>query len=66
MQAKLFQPFFRAKTRETDEIEGTGLGLYLIKSIVERFGGKIVFSSVYLQGSTFGFKLPIMTAPAKT
>jgi signal transduction histidine kinase/DNA-binding response OmpR family regulator len=66
MQSKLFQPFFRAKTRETDEIEGTGLGLYLIKSIVERFGGKIVFSSVYLQGSTFGFKLPIMTAPAKT
>jgi len=59
MQGKLFQPFFRAKTRETDEIEGTGLGLYLIKSIVERFEGKIVFSSVYLQGSTFGFKLPL-------
>jgi signal transduction histidine kinase/FixJ family two-component response regulator len=59
MQGKLFQPFFRAKTKETDDIEGTGLGLYLIKNIIERFGGKIVFSSVYLQGSTFGFRLPI-------
>ncbi|MCU0479613.1 MAG: ATP-binding protein [Anaerolineae bacterium] len=59
MQGKLFQPFFRAKTKETDDIEGTGLGLYLIKNIIERFGGKIVFSSVYLQGSTFGFRLPM-------
>lgn len=59
MQSKLFQPFFRARTKETDDIEGTGLGLYLIKNIVERFGGKIIFKSSYLEGSTFGFQLPI-------
>lgn len=59
MQMKLFQPFFRARTKETDDIEGTGLGLYLIKNIVERFGGKIVFKSEYLKGSTFGFQLPM-------
>lgn len=55
MQAKLFQPFFRARTKETDDIEGTGLGLYLIKNIVERFGGKIVFSSVYHQAVSLAF-----------
>jgi signal transduction histidine kinase len=58
-QAKLFQPFFRVKTEETRQIDGTGLGLYLVKSIVERHGGTMIFSSVHGQGSTFGFKLPL-------
>ncbi|MBI5668109.1 MAG: HAMP domain-containing histidine kinase [Chloroflexi bacterium] len=58
-QARLFQPFFRAKTDETSEVEGTGLGLYMVKRIVERHGGKMRFSSVYGQGSIFGFELPL-------
>jgi PAS domain S-box-containing protein len=57
-QQKLFQPFFRAKSPETHEIEGNGLGLYLIKNIVDRFKGSVVFESVYGEGSTFGFRLP--------
>ncbi len=65
MQANLFQPFFRAKTRETNAIEGTGLGLHLVKNIIERGGGKMIFSSVEGEGSTFGFSLPIMTVEAK-
>jgi PAS domain S-box-containing protein len=59
MQARLFQPFYRAKTRETNRIEGTGLGLHLVKNIVERHGGKMRFKSVYHQGSTFAFDLPL-------
>lgn len=59
MQSNLFQPFYRAKTRETEDVEGTGLGLYLIKSIIERYGGNIIFQSHYGKGSTFGFSLPI-------
>jgi PAS domain S-box-containing protein len=57
-QNRLFEPFYRTKTDETATIEGTGLGLHLVKNIVERHHGEIVFSSTYGQGSTFGFRLP--------
>jgi PAS domain S-box-containing protein len=62
-QEKLFQPFYRARTDETAEIDGTGLGLHLVKNIIERHKGQIIFESVYGQGSTFGFTLPIDDAP---
>jgi signal transduction histidine kinase len=65
-QIKLFQPFFRAYSDETADIEGTGLGLYLIKSICERFGGEIIFESVYGKGSTFGFQVPLATIAKST
>lgn len=56
-QDKLFQPFFRVRTKETRHVEGTGLGLHLVKNIIERHGGVMRFHSVYGQGSTFGFSL---------
>ena len=59
MQARLFQPFFRARSPETRNIEGTGLGLHLVKNIIERHNGILRFHSVYGQGSTFGFELPL-------
>jgi signal transduction histidine kinase len=58
-QAQLFQPFHRVKTRETRAIEGTGLGLYLVKTIVERHHGTVHFSSTPGTGSLFGFRLPL-------
>ncbi len=58
-QDKLFQPFYRARTNETADIEGSGLGLHLTKNIIERQGGTVIFHSVYQQGSTFGFQLPL-------
>jgi PAS domain S-box-containing protein len=58
-QGRLFEPFFRAKSEETSSIDGTGLGLHLVKNIVERHHGQMVFSSVRGKGSTFGFRLPL-------
>jgi signal transduction histidine kinase len=58
-QQRLFQPFYRVKMPEIAAIDGTGLGLHLVKNIIERHGGTMRFESVYGQGSTFGFELPL-------
>lgn len=60
LQDRLFQPFYRAKSRKTRDIEGTGLGLYLVKKIVETYGGHIRFHSTDGVGSMFGFELPLV------
>lgn len=62
-QARLFQAFFRVRSRETSSVEGTGLGLHLVKNIIERHKGKMRFHSVYGEGSLFGFALPLLSAP---
>jgi signal transduction histidine kinase len=56
---KLFSKFFRVKNSATLNIEGTGLGLYICKRIVESMGGKIWVESEEGRGSTFSFSLPM-------
>jgi signal transduction histidine kinase len=58
-QAALFQPFYRPQNNITYQISGTGLGLYLIKKIIESFNGEVFFTSKFGEGSTFGLKIPI-------
>lgn len=60
---KLFQKFFRAGNAQTARPDGTGLGLYLVKRVVEDQGGSIIFESTESKGSTFGFSLPKTGAP---
>ena len=55
---KLFTKFFRADNAQTMRPDGTGLGLYLAKRVVEDQGGTIIFNSLEGKGSTFGFELP--------
>ncbi len=64
-QEGLFQAFYRVKTKETRGINGTGLGLHLVKSIIERHKGQMYFQSEYGRGSTFGFELPLAEAVAQ-
>lgn len=60
LQDQLFLPFSRINQDETTHIDGTGLGLHLVKRIVERHNGTVHFKSTYGQGSTFGFELPLL------
>jgi PAS domain S-box-containing protein len=55
-QDKLFERFFRAKNAQ--DIEGTGLGLHIIKQFVDLMSGTIDFKSKTNKGATFLVKLP--------
>lgn len=55
-QPHLFTPFFRAQNVLT--IQGTGLGLHLVKRYVDLMGGEITFTSTPGQGSTFHMRIP--------
>ena len=59
VQQKLFTKFFRAENARKQRPDGTGIGLYLAKRIVDGHHGKLVFESTVGKGSTFGFRLPI-------
>jgi len=55
---KLFQVFVRIKNEKTRNISGSGLGLSIVKKLVDLYGGTIEVSSVPDQGSTFKVIIP--------
>ncbi|HRN97661.1 MAG TPA: ATP-binding protein [Candidatus Saccharibacteria bacterium] len=61
-QARLFTKFYRASNARTQRPDGTGVGLFLAKKVVDAHGGQIIFESVENKGSTFGFRLKLPKA----
>jgi len=57
-QAKLFERFFRVESDATKSIQGTGLGLFIVRQLIERMNGKVWVESEVGKGSTFSFELP--------
>ncbi|MBC8436475.1 MAG: hypothetical protein H8D90_01140, partial [Candidatus Omnitrophica bacterium] len=57
-QEAVFEEFYRVDNAINQEIRGTGLGLALVKRIIEAHNGKIWLKSKAGAGSTFSFTLP--------
>ena len=58
LQDKVFDRFYQVDQTSTRRVGGTGLGLYLVKNLVEAVGGRAELDSVPGQGSTFRVVLP--------
>ena len=58
----IFEKFFRVKSRETADISGTGLGLWIVKQIVQKMKGDILVESIKGVGTKFIVVLPLAKA----
>lgn len=58
-QKMVFQKFFRSENWQTRKTSGTGLGLYIVRILAERLGGRVGLQSKLGKGSKFFFTLPL-------
>lgn len=58
-QRHLFEKFFRASNAKKIDTEGSGLGLYMVKNIIEAHGGQLSFTTQENKGTSFTFTLPV-------
>jgi PAS domain S-box-containing protein len=58
-QERIFDRFYRVDNRLARQTPGTGLGLYLVKAVIEAHGGRVWVESAPGQGSTFWVELPV-------
>jgi signal transduction histidine kinase len=55
----LFQRHFRIRRREHNRVKGSGLGLFIVRSVARRHGGEAFVESEVGHGSTFGIRIPL-------
>jgi signal transduction histidine kinase len=65
-QERIFEPFCQLNNGPTRGGSGTGLGLVVVKQIVERHGGRIWLESEHGKGSRFSFSLPLFSTEVKS
>ena len=58
-QSKLFTKFFRGREAQVKDPTGSGLGLYIVRNIIEKHGGSIEFRSTLSKGTIFTIRLPM-------
>jgi two-component system, OmpR family, sensor histidine kinase SenX3 len=64
-QRRIFEPFFRGRHAQELEIEGSGIGLNIVKQVVKSHGGRVRVGNKPHKGARFVLQLPAMkTAPA--
>jgi two-component system phosphate regulon sensor histidine kinase PhoR len=64
-QARIFERFYRVAGSSSIDVTGAGLGLALVKTIVEQHGGRVWVKSKVGHGTTFSVSLPIWHPPAR-
>ena len=64
-QRQVFEPFFRGRDAVANQIQGSGLGLSLVRRIVDAHGGRVELESAPGRGSTFTICLPAGLAGAR-
>jgi signal transduction histidine kinase len=60
---KIFDDFVRIKSDKTKHIAGSGLGLSIVKKLIDNYGGRIEVSSIPDLGSTFIIRIPTDNKP---
>jgi signal transduction histidine kinase/putative methionine-R-sulfoxide reductase with GAF domain len=63
-RTRLFEKFFRAESPQLQNVAGTGIGLYLVRQVIEGHGGQVEVDSQPGEGSAFEIALPAVTEPA--
>jgi len=63
-RTRLFEKFYRVDTPQLQNVVGTGIGLYLVRQVVEGHGGRVEVDSQPGEGSAFEIDLPAVTEPA--
>ncbi len=63
---QLFHPFTQESSDARTQYRGTGLGMSIVKELIEKMGGSIQVQSVLGEGTTYTFQLPFQVDPAQT